>query len=158
MINMGIGHGKITEFTEAVREFVNQYAISAKTIEELGWKMEVPLNTFKATVDRYNELARMGKDLDFSKRPDRLTTLDKPPFYAGKGGYELLVIMGGLNANTRLQPLDDEFEPIPGLYVAGNVIGNRFAIDYPLIVPGISHSMATVYGRIAGRNSVTLEP
>ena len=76
---MGIGHGKITEFTGAVRDFVNQYAISANTIEELGRKMDVPLNTFQATIDRYNELARMGKDLDFGKRADRLTTLDKPP-------------------------------------------------------------------------------
>jgi fumarate reductase flavoprotein subunit len=154
---MGIGHGKITEVTGDVREFVNQFAVSANTVEELAEKIDLPVKTFQATVERYNELARMGKDLDFGKRPDRLTTLDRPPFYAGKGGYELLVVMGGLNVNTRLQPLDKDWEVIPGLYAAGNVVGNRFAVDYPLIVPGISHSMATVFGRLAGLNSVTLE-
>jgi len=65
--------------------------------------------------------------------------------------------MGGLNVNTRLQPLDISWEVIPGLYAAGNVVGNRFAVDYPLIIPGISHSMATVFGRLAGQNSVMLE-
>jgi fumarate reductase flavoprotein subunit len=157
MPSMGIGHGKITVFNEDVRNFVNQYAISANAIEELAGKMGVPVRTFQTTVARYNELVGLGKDLDFGKRPDRLTSLDKPPFYAGKGGYELLVVMGGLNVNTRLQPLDKDWEVIPGLYAAGNVVGNRFAMDYPLIVPGISHSMATVYGRIAGWNAVTLE-
>lgn len=154
---MGIGHGKITVFSKDVRQFVNQYADSANTIEELAGKMEVPVKTFKATVTRYNELAKLGKDLDFGKRPDRLTALNKPPFYAGKGGYELLTVMGGLNVNTRLQPLDKDWEVIPGLYAGGNVVGNRFAIDYPLIVPGISHSMAAVFGRIAGLNAATLE-
>lgn len=154
---MGIGHGKITEATAEMQEIVNRLALKANTIEELGKKMGVPIPTFKATVARYNELARMGKDLDFGKRPDRLTTIDKPPYYAGKGGYELLVVMGGLNVNTRLQPLDKDWEVIPGLYVGGNVIGNRFAVDYPLICPGISHSMALTFGRLAGLNAATLE-
>lgn len=41
----------------------------------------------------------------------------------------------------------------PGLYVAGNVQGNRFSVDYPLTVPGLSHSIALTFGRIAGRNA-----
>jgi fumarate reductase flavoprotein subunit len=158
MSYMGIGHGKITKFSEDVREFVNNYALSANTPEELADKMDVPVKTSRAAVGRYNELARSGKDLDFGKRSDRVTALNKPPFYAGKGGYELLVVLGGLNVNPQLQPLDKDWEVIPGLYAAGNVVGNRFAVDYPLIVPGISHSMATVFGRIAGINAVKLEP
>jgi fumarate reductase flavoprotein subunit len=154
---MGIGHGKILEVTDGIRDFVNQYAITAGSIEELAVKMGVPVNTFKATVERYNHLAQTGRDLDFGKRADRLTPLNKPPFYAGRGGYELLVVMGGLYVNTRLQPLDKDWEVIPGLYAGGNVVGNRFAVDYPLIVPGISHSMATVFGRLAGLNAVNLE-
>jgi fumarate reductase flavoprotein subunit len=154
---MGIGHGKILEVTEGIRDFVNKYAITANTIEELAEKMEVPVKAFQTTVARYNKLAKMGQDLDFGKRPDRLTALNKPPFYAGKGGYELLVVMGGLIVNTKLQPLDKDWEVIPGLYAGGNVVGNRFAVDYPLIVPGISHSMATVFGRLAGFNAATQE-
>jgi fumarate reductase flavoprotein subunit len=155
---MGIGHGKIIEVTDEIRQQVEKQSVMANTIEELAEKMKVPIATFKATVARYNELARLGKDLDFGKRPDRLTTIEKPPYYAGKGRYALLVVNGGLNVNTRLQALDKDWKVIPGLYLAGNTMGNRFAIDYPTMVPGISHGMALHYGRIAGLNAATSKP
>jgi fumarate reductase flavoprotein subunit len=155
---MGIGLGKVTEATEETQQHVKEQSIIANTIEELAKKMEVPVETFKATIARYNELARMGKDLDFGKRPDRLTTIDKPPYYAGRGHYTLLVVNGGLNVNPKLQALDKNWAPIPGLYLAGNTMGNRFAVDYPTVLPGLSHGMALHYGRIAGLNAVNLEP
>ena len=154
---MGIGHGKIIEATDEVQQQVKEHSIVANTIEELAKEMKVPVETFKATVARYNELARMGKDLDFGKRADRLTTIDKPPYYAGKGRYALLCVMGGLNVNTKLQALDNDWKVIPGLYLAGNTVGNRFAVDYPTICPGISHGMALHFGRVAGINATTLE-
>jgi len=113
------------------------------------------VETFKATVKRYNELAYLGKDMDFGKRPDRLSPVDRPPYYAGKSGYSLLAIMGGLNVNQKLQPLDKDWEAIPGIYLAGNTMGNRFAVDYPTMCPGLSHGMAIHYGRIAGLNAVS---
>jgi len=155
---MGIGHGKANEATEGIREAIENQCVKADTIEELGQKMDVPLETFTATVARYNELARKGKDLDFAKRADRLFPLEKPPFYAGKGFYGLLTVVGGLNLNTNLQALDKDWKVIPGLYLAGNTMGNRFAVDYPTICPGISHGMAIHFGRVAGQNAVKLEP
>jgi fumarate reductase flavoprotein subunit len=115
--------------------------------------LKLPVNTFKATIKRYNELARTGKDLDFGKRPDRLSTVDKPPYYAGKAGYSLLAVMGGLNINPNLQPVDKDWRPISGIYLAGNTMGNRFAGDYPTMCPGLSHGMAIHFGRIAGLNA-----
>jgi fumarate reductase flavoprotein subunit len=101
-------------------------------------------------VDRYNELARLGKDLDFGKDPTRLTTIEKPPFYAGSLVQEFLVVLGGLNANTELQMLDAAGNVIPGIYLAGNTVGNRFAVDYPTMCPGLSHGMAWTTGRLSG--------
>jgi fumarate reductase flavoprotein subunit len=113
----------------------------------------VPAGTLKATVDRYNQLARLGKDLDFGKRPDRLTTIDRPPFYAGLVRQEILVVLGGLNTNMKMQPLDAGRKVIPGLYLAGNTVGNRFAVDYPTMCPGLTHGLAWVTGRLAGLNA-----
>jgi len=79
-----------------------------------------------------------------------MKTIEKPPFYAGKGHQAFLVVLGGLNTNIRLQPLDADRKVIPGLYLAGNTIGNRFAIDYPTMCAGLSHGMAYVSGRFAG--------
>ncbi|MEJ2111579.1 MAG: FAD-binding protein, partial [Acidobacteriota bacterium] len=109
--------------------------------------------TFKATVKRYNKLARQGKDLDFGKRPDRLSPIDRPPYYAGRSGYSLLTVLGGLNINRKLQPLDKNWKAIPGIYLAGNTMGGRFSGDYPTMCPGLSHGMAIHFGRIAGLNA-----
>jgi fumarate reductase flavoprotein subunit len=63
---------------------------------------------------------------------------------------EFLVVLGGLNANDGLQLLDADGNIIPGIYLAGNTVGNRFAVDYPTMCPGLSHSMAWTTGRLAG--------
>jgi fumarate reductase flavoprotein subunit len=127
--------------------------LTAQTIEELGQKMKVPVEIFKATVERYNELARNKKDLDFGKHPNRLTTLEKPPFCASQITAVYLVILGGLKINPRLQVLDIEGNAIPGLYAAGNVSGSFFGSQYPTTVPGLSHSRAWTFGRLAGLNA-----
>jgi fumarate reductase flavoprotein subunit len=147
---MGVGLGRFYAINEVVRRRFEDLAIKANTFEELARKMEVPYETFKTTVDRYNELARLGKDLDFGKLPSRLTTIEKSPFYAGSLVQEFLVVLGGLHTNTRLQLLDTDGNIIPGIYLAGNTVGNRFAVDYPTMCPGLSHGMAWTTGRLAG--------
>ena len=149
----GIGLGKIIIATEKIRQKVAKAAIMANSIEDLAVKMKIPVEAFKATVRRYNKLAHMGRDLDFGKRPDRLFPINRPPYYAGKSGYSLLVVLGGLNINQKLQPLDKDWKVIPGIYLAGNTMGNRFAVDYPTMCPGLSHGMAIHFGRIAGLNA-----
>ena len=57
--------------------------------------MEVPPDNLKATVERYNEMARKGYDEDFHKNPKFLFPIEKPPFYAGRFKSALLVIVGG---------------------------------------------------------------
>jgi fumarate reductase flavoprotein subunit len=151
----GIGLGKIIVATEKIRQEVAKTALTADSIEELAAKMKLPVETFKATIKRYNKLARLKKDLDFGKRPDRLSPIDRPPYYAGKSGYSLLTVLGGLNINQKLQPLDKDWEIIPGIYLAGNTMGGRFAGDYPTMCPGLSHGMAIHFGRIAGLNAVS---
>jgi fumarate reductase flavoprotein subunit len=126
---------------------------SANTLEELAKKMDVPSEKFKATVERYNYLAHMGKDLDFGKRPECLSTIEKTPLYAIKMGVSLLVTLGGLKIDTKLQVLDTERNPILGLYAAGNVSGSFFSNDYPITIFGVSHSRALTFGRLAGFNA-----
>jgi fumarate reductase flavoprotein subunit len=127
--------------------------LKADTLDELAGKMGVPAEVFKATVNRYNELARNGNDEDFGKRPNNLSTVEKAPFYAAKEVLELLITLGGFNCNLDFQVLDKERKVIPGLYAVGNVVGNRFAKDYPVHCPGLSHGYAEMSGYIAGRNA-----
>ena len=125
----------------------------ANNIADLARKMKVPADTLKATIARYNELCKLGKDLDFGKRADRLTTIEKAPFYASQALVGFLVVLGGFYVNTKLQLLDEERKPIQGIYCAGNTVGNRFGMDYPLIAPGLSHAFAWTTGYLAAKNA-----
>ena len=126
--------------------------IPADTLEELAEKIGVPFDTFNATVERYNELARNGKDVDFGKVPARLFPVEDPPYYAVPfGDSGMLVVIGGIDCDTQCRALDADKSPVPGLYVAGNTMGGRFLVDYPVVVAGASHSMAMSFGRLAGR-------
>ena len=126
--------------------------IPADTLEELAEKIGVPFDTFNATVERYNELARDGKDVDFGKVPTRLFPVENPPYYAVPfGDSGMLVVIGGIDCDTQCHALDADKNPVPGLYVAGNTMGGRFLVDYPVVAAGASHSMAMSFGRLAGR-------
>lgn len=128
--------------------------IKADTLDELAQLIGVPADALKVTVDRYNELAAKGSDDDFGKNPEMVTAIDTGPFYAAYNSLALLVVLGGLTVNHKFQVLDTEHKIIPGLYAAGNTAGCFFANDYPVIIPGLSHSRAWTTGRLAASNAV----
>lgn len=47
----------------------------------------------------------------------------------------------------------DDRNPIPGLYAAGNVQGDRFALQYPISTPGCSVGLVLFYGYVAGKSA-----
>jgi fumarate reductase flavoprotein subunit len=131
----------------------NGNVLTAPTIQELAHKIAVPAPTLATTVARYNQMAKKGKDEDFGKHPDRLTTLEQPLYHACKMETRRMVVLSGLQVNTRLQVLDTERQVIPGLYASGNVSGSFFGDSYPSTVPGLTHSRAWTFGRLAGLNA-----
>lgn len=127
---------------------------TADTLEELAGKMGVPSENLVATVNRYNELCDLGRDLDFGKRPEIMGKIVDPPFYAGKLEADLLTMCGGLRTDVDARVLDADDQPIDGLYVCGSAAGEFFgAGDYPTYVPGIGHGRCVTFGRIAGINA-----
>ena len=72
----------------------------------------------------------------------------------------LLVCIGGLESDenchtfTEEDPASPKRDIIKGLYVCGNVQGSRYAVEYPICMRGISHSLCVYYGYIAGKNCV----
>ena len=129
----------------------------ADTLEELAEKIHVPWETFKATIDRYNELVAKGHDDDFGKRKEFMTSISKPPYYALKVGGSLLAIPAGLSIDKTLHVLDEHQEQIPGLYAIGNNAGDLYAIDYPLILAGNSHGRCLTFGYLVGKNLAELD-
>ncbi|MGB9858537.1 MAG: FAD-dependent oxidoreductase [Moorellaceae bacterium] len=144
-------HGYTPELTEQMIK--NGNVLSANTIEELAVKMGVDPKVLRATVDRYNWCCEQGYDYDFGKPEKFLKPVKKPPFYAAKMGAALLATLGGLKINTRMQVLNEEYRPIPGLYAAGNVSGRLFFKDYPENIPGLTHSRCVTFGYHAAKNA-----
>ena len=134
-------------------------AVRADTLEELVAAIypddAVAQKTALASVERYNALARAGYDEDFHKVASRMFPLEKGPYYADKFTTALLLVcIGGLESDEDCHTFDADRNVIPGLYVAGNIQGNRFATEYPIGLKGVSHSMALYYGCVAAKNAI----
>ena len=123
----------------------------ADTIEELAEKLHLPVDAFKATVERYNGFAKNGNDLDYGKEPFRLTPVNQGPFYGAKNTGDILCTMDGIVIDTHMNALDTEGKPIPGLYVIGQDSGGYFANTYPNLISGMCAGRAATWGWIVGR-------
>ncbi len=128
-------------------------AHSADTIEGLADKMLIDPSVLKATVDRYNELARNKKDLDFGVMPEKMRPVLKAPYYAVQTRNFALVTVSGLRINENMQVLDKNGKVIPGLYASGNTSGGFFSDTYQRNVHGVSHGRAITFGRLAGMHA-----
>lgn len=134
-------------------------AVKADTLEELVAKIypddTAAQQTALDSIQRYNELAKAGYDEDFHKPASRMWAVENGPFYADKFATALLLVcIGGLESDEDCHTFDADRNVIPGLYVAGNILGNRFATEYPIGLKGVSHSMAMYYGYVAGKNAL----
>jgi 3-oxosteroid 1-dehydrogenase len=116
------------------------------TVEGLATKIGVPPAALRATVTRFNALARAGKDTDFHRGYSAydayyadptnlpnpcLATLELPPYYAMKIVPGDLGTNGGMRTDARARVLRADNSVIPGLYAAGNasaaVMGRGYA-------------------------------
>jgi len=125
----------------------------AETLAELGGKIGVDVPTLLAEVDRYNEafdagLKRdpaLGKSLELSKR------FDTSPYYAIQLFPLARKNFGGVKTDIRCRVLDRFFEPIAGLYAAGEVAGMAGGhINGKAGLEGTMLGPALFSGRVAG--------
>ena len=126
-------------------------AVKADSIEELAEKLHLPREKLVATVSRYNQMAKNGVDEDFGKEKYRLFPIDGAPYYGITFGGVLLATFDGLHINDHMSVLDENNDPIKGLYAAGNCSGSFFWGSYPDRLPGLAAGRATTFGRLAGK-------
>ena len=148
---MTIGRSAITS-----REAVSRSCYTANTIQELAAKLysdpAAQLNMIKA-VERYNALVHMGTDIDYNKSAKRLFPIEKAPFYATRiSAGSMLVCLGGLSVDPdSMNVVDEDMNPIQGLYAVGNNMGGRILQDYPVTIAGASHGTCLTFGYLVGK-------
>ena len=131
------------------------YLQKADTPEELAEKLNIPVDNFVETFNRYNEMAENGKDEDYNKEPYRLMPLKTPPYYGIRTGAWFLATLDDVRINTNMHTTRADGSEIEGLYMAGDCSGSFFSVSYPNLFTGLACGRTMVEGRRAGMLAAT---
>lgn len=126
--------------------------VKANTLEELAEKLNLPADKLKEAVANNNQAVIDHQDKEFGKEAYRITPIKKKPYYGCVLGGRILCTFDGLRINTKMEVLDENHDPIPGLYAAGNDAGGFFWGSYNDRAPGLAASHAHTFGRLAGQS------
>jgi tricarballylate dehydrogenase len=134
----------------------------ADSIPELAKKIGIVPEVLTHTVNTFNKAVRDDIPFDKSRMDGRRTEglspnksnwslkIDEPPFQASPVTCGITFTFGGVNINTRAQVMNNEGEPIKGLFASGDVVG-LFFHNYPACT---GQTRNVVFGLTAGRNAM----
>jgi fumarate reductase flavoprotein subunit len=129
--------------------------VAANTLDELadfmGFDAEAKAD-FLATVERYNELCRGGKDLDFAKDPAKMLEIKTPPFIASMGFGSMYAPLSGIQTDGDSRVVNAETgKAIEGLWAIGAIQGGRWANGARATVCTGQHPSVMTAGYLAGK-------
>jgi tricarballylate dehydrogenase len=137
--------------------------VTANTIEELAQKLDgVNAAELLKTIKEYNAAVRTDVPFNPNIKDGRCTqglainksnwanTIDTPPFEGYAVTCGVTFTFGGLRINTEGEVLNTDYQPMRGLYAAGELVGGLFYFNYP---GGSGLASGTVFGRIAGTSA-----
>ena len=138
--------------------------VRADTIEQLAEKIEgMDRARFVQTVRDFNaSVAHLDGKIDLSQKDGKSTQglplpksnwaqpLEQGPFEAYGVTTGITFTFGGLRISPDARVLDAALQPIPGLYAAGEIVGDIFYDGYP---GGTGLVSGAVFGRRAGRGA-----
>jgi hypothetical protein len=148
----------------------NGYLTKGRTLRELATKIGVDPAGLEATVARYNIGAVHGEDPEFGRgstsfnryladpahKPNPCVgPVQQGPFYAVKLVMGDLGSFDGLSTDTVGRVLNQQNQPIAGLYAVGNDRASMMGGNYP--GAGITLGPNMTFGYIAGRHLAGLE-
>lgn len=145
----------------------NGYLKRSATLAGLAQACNIDAATLQATIARYNDMARIGRDVDFAKGeipynriqgdPSAgtinpcMAPLEHGPYYAVQIVMGSLGTFAGLNVNSTAQVLDAAGRPIAGLYAAGNDMASIMGGHYP--GGGVTLGPAMTFGFLAAQHA-----
>ena len=107
----------------------------------------------QGSVNEYNAACASRHDDTFAKDPRYLVALAEPPYYGVKCSASFLGTIGGIKISEKMEVLDQNDAPIPGLYAGGADTGGWESETYCVRLPGTTYGFALNSGRIAGENA-----
>lgn len=126
--------------------------IKADTLEQLAEMAGMPYENLAATIEEYNKLVAGEVQDPFGRTLAELPVGEGPYYLSCKQYPMVLYTCGGVDIDTSARALDENGQPVPGLFAAGEVTGgvhgnNRLG----------SHALAdlTVFARIAATTAMS---
>ena len=151
------GGDPTVDFERSVVECERDYpgwSFTASSIDELAEKAGIKKQNLIETFEEYNNGCRENYDDIFCKDRRFLHTLDGDTLYCQKiavGGYGSL---GGVKINYKYEVLDENYDPIEGLYASGTDVCDIYSGTYLFTLGGNTMGFAINSGRIAGESMV----
>lgn len=100
------------------------------TLAEAAAFIGCPAKTLEQTVMEYNGYCAAGYDKDFLKPAEYMVPYTDGPYYVLASHQGIDTCVGGIAIDEAFRVLDQEEEPIPGLFCAGVAAGNWLAHNY----------------------------
>ena len=146
------------------------YLIASDTIEQLAEQLKVDPGSLRETVDRMNDYARTGRDLEFGRggtvyqnhngdasaggANPNLGPIATAPFYALRLYPSDIGTSAGLVTDEMARVLDSSRRPISGLYACGNDMQSIMGGTYP--GPGITLGPTLAFAYLAASDATRL--
>ncbi|MDR2715453.1 MAG: FAD-dependent oxidoreductase [Coriobacteriaceae bacterium] len=127
--------------------------VKADSIEGLAQAFGLDPAAFTATVGRYNELCAAGSDDDLGKPADKMIAIENGPFYMAQMGYSFFFEVGGITTDKERRVLDNDGQPIGGLYAIGNDGNMNYRHVYTINMPGTAMGNQVNSGREAANHA-----
>jgi fumarate reductase flavoprotein subunit len=138
---------------KAVDEDTGKLVIMANSWRVIAEWIGCNPQVLESTIDEYNKCCDIGHDVIFAKDRDYLVPLRNPPYYAFRSSCRIMNTLGGIKINERMEVLNPDDLPIPGLYAAGVDAGGWTSDTYCTVEAGSAFGFALNSGRIAGENA-----
>jgi succinate dehydrogenase/fumarate reductase flavoprotein subunit len=138
----------------SLKEFDEQVLVTRPTLDHIASEFGLDRDTFNASVAAWNAACADGMDREFGRPAGSMMPILQPPFSAAKVWPIVSNTQGGLPHDEDQRVLNSYGQPIPRLFVAGE-LGSVFGHLY---LSGGNYSECLVAGRIAGAKAASLEP
>lgn len=127
------GDDKIRVQLEEAAKNLPDLCLVTDSLDEIAEWIGADQETFRKTIEEYNQFCAEGKDGLFLKDARFLMPIAKAPYYVCRFGPLMVETIGPIKVNEHLQVLDHETrQPIPGFYVAGALASGWQGHDYEL--------------------------
>lgn len=128
--------------------------VKGDTVQEVAGALDLDGEALQAMLDHYNELCAAGKDSDMFKDPSYMIPMEEGPYYLLDCVVTYLTTVGGLKVSPLAEVLNEEGDPIRGLYAGGCDAGGLYGDTYDVMVaPGSQAAWCIYTGRVAAEQA-----